>query len=277
MSSAAGALLATLIAAAQPPAFLVAVDEGTRLQPIARVSGEEWSSPAGLALPRAWTRWYTTGTSAAVEVRSTRAACAAVAAPSPRPAGLLDAGHVGIATAGGAVVAAARRLAPGSPELAVVEPAVRRAYEQREREQRLSASNVSGFPMRVDRVYATPAGTTPAVYYFEASKRIPDAGGSTDPDDPKGTLRITVAGWLRASDRGMVPLGTRSELRWEQDDRPSPATGGDMVPLGLVRHAGRYAWVMKSPGVRRNAFAVYDTPQGGVRMLASADAGVCGA
>jgi hypothetical protein len=271
------AIVALSLAAAQPSSVTIAVDGGSTLQPIARVTGTEWTSPPPGPLPRTWTRWFTDGTSSRAAVSSARTAACLPVTPKQR-SGAVDVEQVGIAVSGGTLtVAQARRIQAGSREWDAIQPAIRRVYVEGERGQRLSAANLAAFPVSIERVYATPAGTTPEIYYFEASKRVPDPRVSDDPEDPAGTLRIIVAGWLRGGATGLATLGSKSELRWEQDDRRSTLGAGELVPLGLVRHAGRYAWVMNSPGVRRGAFTVYDTPPAGVRTLVRADAGACGA
>ena len=55
---------------------ILAVDEGTRLFPIAQLTGSQWVPPpaTGLArVPDSWTRWYTAGGSAPIRVRSSMA------------------------------------------------------------------------------------------------------------------------------------------------------------------------------------------------------------
>jgi hypothetical protein len=126
--------------------------------------------------------------------------------------------------------------------------------------------------MTVDSAYAAGSGVALA-YYFEASKRIPDAG-NTPPEDPKGVVRISVSGWLRAADSGLRPGGTKSELLWAQENDPATRLPA-LVPLGVVRQGDERVWVMKGRVGTRDTFTLYALRGSLVRTLFTVDAADC--
>jgi hypothetical protein len=160
-------------------------------------------------------------------------------------------------------------------EQAVVEPAIARVFAEREKEQRVSAPNLAGARVSIDFLYAAGQDAT-RVFYYEASKTIPDADG---------LLRVAVAGWLlgATSPRSM---GAKSELHWaelaEADDTsgliPEPATipapTASLVPLGVLTGTGQHTWVMKR-AYGRGAVLVYEIGANGVRLRSTAAAPGC--
>jgi hypothetical protein len=101
-------------------------------------------------------------------------------------------------------------------------------------------------PRFLDWVFLSDARGGP-VYYFETSRRIPSP--PVDPDtadtDPPGTLRIAVSGFARIDAKGATPLGTKGELRWEEDGLPRGPVRPDLRPLGIVLTATDVVWVME--------------------------------
>jgi hypothetical protein len=146
-------------------------------------------------------------------------------------------------------------------------PTVLRLFEQREAEQRLLSDRTSGSPRVVDWIYVA-AGGGARMYYFEASRRVASASADVDDDtDPPGTVRIAVAGFLRETGDGLVPLGTKSELRWEQDGLPAGPSRPDLTPLGVLPRGDRSVWVMQAHSGARQWFALYESAGRSVRTL----------
>ena len=172
-----------------------------------------------------------------------------------------------VSGAAGAAVMPVQRLT-ALTDKALVTAVVRRVFGEREKEQRVSAPSLAGAPLSIDFLYA--AGQGPArVYYYEASKTIPDA---------EGILRVSVAGWLRGD--GAVPrsLGSKSELQWLElsdsadgepqvipEPAPIPDAAAALVPLGVLGHASGHVWVMRR-AIGNGTVLVYDVGPGGVRL-----------
>jgi hypothetical protein len=147
-------------------------------------------------------------------------------------------------------------------------------FERREREQRLS-DRASDAPRAVDWIYASE-GNDVHTYYFEASRRVASTSPDVDHDtDPPGTVRIAVAGFLQDTNGRLVALGTKSELRWEQDGLPAGPNRPDLSPLGVVIHNERSIWVMKGQSGTSVWFTLYDVSAGGTRTLLTARSARC--
>ncbi len=63
--------------------------------------------------------------------------------------------------------------------------------------------------------------------------------------DPPGTIRVVVSGFARRDSGGLTPLGTKGELRWEQDGLPRGPNRPDLRPLGVLALPGDPVWVME--------------------------------
>ena len=171
-----------------------------------------------------------------------------------------------LSATGGIAVSQVRALAPGSPEWLRLAPAIVELFDQREREQRLSIDRTSDAPRAVDWIYTADAGGW-RVHYFEASRRVANASPDVDHDtDPPGTVRIAVAGFLHDTGGRPVSLGTKSELRWEQDGLPAGPRRPDLLPLGIVTHGDRSVWVMKGQSGTSTWFTLYDVGTEGTRI-----------
>jgi hypothetical protein len=145
-------------------------------------------------------------------------------------------------------VAQARTVALGSEEWNQLSPLVLALAERREREQRLVPATTSRAPRFLDWLFASEAGGA-SVYYFEASRRVPSVAAPIDVDvdtDPPGTIRIVVSGFVRRDPAGLAPLGTKGELRWEQDDLPRGPSRPDLRPLGILALPDDPVWVMET-------------------------------
>lgn len=162
-----------------------------------------------------------------------------------------------------------RAVVPGSPEWLRLLPSIVDLFERREREQRLAINRTSDAPRAVDWIYtAEAAGRT--VHYFEASRRVATASADVDHDtDPPGTVRVAVAGFLHDVGGRPVSLGTKSELRWEQDGLPAGPSLPDLRPLGVVTHGNRTIWVMKGHSGTVSWFALYDVSAEGTQIALS--------
>ena len=200
----------------------------------------------------------------------TALALTAPAAAQSRPAGPVAASPAWTACAGGVqgrAVLPLRRL-NALNEKALVEADVARVFAQREKEQRVSAANLAQARLSIDFLYA--AGDGPArMYYYEASKTIPDA---------EGLLRVSVSGWMRGDTGQPRSLGSKSELQWielaedpeaDKEIIPNPAPIPDptaaLVPQGVLGHAAGHVWVMRR-AIGAGTVLVYDVGNGGVRQ-----------
>ena len=205
-------VFAAAAAAAAQEQAVIAVQSGGARQVIARMAGDQWQPAAD-------------------------AGCTAVGAGAA-------------VITGAAPLQAPVRLTPDDEGWRLVRPDVERLFEQRQREHQLTAANVPGTAMTIDWVFAAgepgPVATA-TVFYVEASRRVPDPGTAPD-DDPRGTLRVTVSGWLRADAAGVRVLGSKTELRWEQerDGGVIAPAAPDLEPLGIARQTTPPVWVMKA-------------------------------
>jgi len=164
-------------------------------------------------------------------------------------------------------VQAVRAVGPGTNEWVRLMPTILTLLERREQEQRLTTDAIVSAPRVVDWIYATEGNDAPT-YYFEASRRVANTSTDVDADtDPPGTLRIAVAGFLRDGADGLTSLGTKSELRWEQDGLPAGPSRADLTPLGVLRRSDRSVWVMKGHSGARTWFSFYEVSAGRTRTL----------
>jgi hypothetical protein len=210
---------------AQSGDIALAVDDGTRVQPIARLVDGRWVSAAPC----------TTGDSSST-----------------------PGGRQRLIVSGGLVAKDVRAVGPSTPEWLRLAPAIGQAFERREREARLTTDRTARAPRAIDWIYALDDSAR-RVYYFEASRRVPNASDDVDADtDPPGTIRVAVAGFLHDGREGPVSIGTKSELRWEQDGRPAGPDRPDLTPLGAVRHGDLSVWVMKGQSGSSSWFTLYE-------------------
>jgi hypothetical protein len=269
------------LAGAQAGEVLLAVDLGSHLQPIAQMRDGAWVATArgglGRLAPRDWTRWDITGRTGTIRlgVREPSGRCAsprrlAVAETSPRQPSTRM--YVGVAASGPLAVDAGGIVSEGSAEWKRLQQVILPLFERREREHGLSAATLARLPVTIDRAFRSGSGATVS-YYFEASKRIPDAG-ETPEEDPRGVVRLTVSGWLRDRDGRLAPAGSKGELHWDPlDDAPVSVWEG-LWPLGAFRHNGQQIWVMHERVGTRDSFTLYalsDT----VRPLLTQEAAAC--
>jgi hypothetical protein len=151
---------------------------------------------------------------------------------------------------------------------AAVEADIARVFAQREKEQRVSAANLAKARLSIDFLYAAGDGVA-RIYYYEASKTIPDAAG---------LLRVSVSGWLRGDGGQPRSLGSKGELLWIEladdpgDDlevipnpAPIPDPAAALVPVGVLGHAAGHVWVMRR-AIGTSALLVYEVGPGGVRL-----------
>ncbi len=228
-------------ARAQKDSAAIGVDDGIQVRPIARQVDGRWVSEAkcGASKPNR-------SPSASERLRVT---------------GEIQASPV-------------RAIVPGSQEWIRLAPTIIELFERREREQRLS-DRASDAPRAVDWIYIAEKGAR-RTYYFEASRRVASASADSDLDtDPPGTVRIAVAGFLHDASGRLTALGTKSELRWEQDGLPAGPSRPDLTPLGVVADGERSIWVMKGQSGASTWFTLYDVSSGGTRTLLTARAVGC--
>jgi len=149
---------------------------------------------------------------------------------------------------------------------ALVEQDVAKVFAQREKEQRVSPASLAKARLSIDFLYAAGDGTA-RMYYYEASKTIPDA---------EGLLRVSVSGWLRGDGGLPRSLGSKSELQWielaedpgaDNEVIPNPAPIPDptasLVPQGVLGTAREHIWVMRR-AVGNGPLLVYEVKPGRV-------------
>jgi hypothetical protein len=220
-------LLTTTVAAsmtvqAQVAENVVSVDDGTEVRSIARLVGDRWLDDTK---------------------------CAANLNPSASDR---------LRVSGSLKQFPVRAVVPGSQEWLRLSPTIVELFERRERDQRLLSDRTSDSPRAVDWIYATNVGER-RTYYFEASRRVTSASADVDHDiDPPGTLRIAVAGFLLDAPDRLAPVGTKSELRWEQDGLPAGPTRPDLTPLGVVVSGDKSLWLMRGQSGTSRWFTLYE-------------------
>jgi hypothetical protein len=177
-------------------------------------------------------------------------------------------------SAGAVPVDTPRRVLADGAEWRPLEAAILSVFDQRQREHRLTSSNVAGTGPTIDWVYAQSDGGA-TFYYFEVSRRIPDPGTAPE-EDPKGTLRVAISGWLHAgASGGLRPIGSKSELRWEQDGTGPETPRPDLRPLGVIRYREQRIWVMHSQIGTRGRYTLYDVGPETVDRLFDVAAEIC--
>jgi hypothetical protein len=285
MRAAAPLALAAVLAAGYAHAqtlfgAALAVDTGARLVPIARFVSARWAAVPRDGLPqppREWVRHGVSGRTARIGVAPVQPprGCEApqvLRATSPDPKAANDA-PLALAVAGQAETIALAQLTSRSPAWTAAAPAVAAVFERRAAGTGVSSSTLARVPLTLDALYAAGTGAA-AVYYFEASKRVPDAG-NTPEEDPKGIVRVSVSGWLRHEGDRLVPAGTKNELHWEPDDDGVGAPAPTLIPLGVVRQRNEAVWVMADTMGTRRRITLYALGADTVRALFTADVGGC--
>ena len=205
------------------------------------------------------------------------AASAGAAAQSPTPAAVEQ--RAWLACAGGSpstVVLPVRRL-NALNDKAMVEADIAKVFAQREKEQRVSAANLAKARVSIDFLYAAGQSTA-RMYYYEASKTIPDA---------EGLLRVSVSGWLRGDGGLPRSLGSKSELQWIElgDDpggdlevipnpAPIPDPTASLVPQGVLATAGEHIWVMRR-AIGNGPLLVYEVSPRRVWLRPKSSAKAC--
>jgi hypothetical protein len=287
MRAATGILLATMLAAAGARAqtlfgAAIGLDDGRRVVPIARFVSSRWAPVPREGLPQPapeWVRYQADGRTARIRV-----------APAQRPGGCpapqvlrvtperssgsdVEAG-LALAVMGQAHTTPLARLDPRSPSAAAATAAATSAFERRAAGTGVASSTLARVATTIDALYAAGTGTD-SVYYFEASKRVPDAGNTPD-EDPKGIVRVAVSGWLRHDGGRIAPAGTRAELHWEPDEAGRPDTAvASLTPLGVVHQRQEAVWVMADTMGTRRQVTLYALGDAGVRTLLTSDVSGC--
>lgn len=269
------------IVRAQAGVVILAIDSGAHLQPIAQIGREGWvavpTAGLGRLAPRDWTRWTADGhsTPARLSVREPIGRCTA---PGRMP--VVDpivpgegADYVGVAASGPVEIARTRRLDRAHAQWANITSAAEALFERREREHGVSPSAFAKVSLTLDRVYEGGDGRGSTAYYFEASKRLFDAG-NTPAEDPQGVVRVTVSGWLRDSGGRLVTAGSKGELHWDPVDEPRRVPASGLTPLAVLRHEGEQVWIMHERVGVRERFAVYALGTT-VREIVRRDAAAC--
>lgn len=159
---------------------------------------------------------------------------------------------------------------------APVELDIARVFAQREKEQRVSAANLAKARLSIDFLYAAGDGAA-RMYYYEASKTIPDA---------EGLLRVSVSGWLRGSGQPRW-LGSKSELQWIElapdpdadkeiipNPAPPPEPAAALLPQGVLWNAAGQIWVMRR-AIGNGPLLVYEVSADRVSLRPRSSAKAC--
>ena len=247
------ALLAVPVAAAQRSTVVVGVDDGGSVRPLARAEGRTWSP-----------------------------SCEAPARGAVR--GTVDRPVLAVA---GARAEGIQYVPRGGVVWRQLEPIVRRVFQVQERLQNVSLDVLVAIPADIESIASSVESATRPIYYFTASKLVPNQRPGTDINAdgevaPIGDLRIDVVGWVRAGAAGVpeknLSLGTNTTLSWEQVN-PQPLRGlsrrTQLTPVGIVRHGDSGVWVMQGRLGESRWFSLYDVGVGGVRMVARSDPQEC--
>lgn len=169
-----------------------------------------------------------------------------------------------------------RAIQVGSEEWNRVAARLLALADRREREQRLAAESTSRVPRFLDWLFGLEVRGGP-VYYFETSRRLPSP--LVDPDtadtDPPGTVRIAVSGFAQVDATGATPLGTKGELRWEEDGLPRGPVRPDLQPLGIVMMSGDVVWVMEGRTPAASTVSLFGVGPRGTTLLAATRIGRC--
>jgi hypothetical protein len=172
------------------------------------------------------------------------------------------------------------RSVTAAAERTAIEAAIGPLFASREGEQRVDVRDLSRVPVTVDAVYAARPASTGVLYYFEASKRLHDAGPPADADadgdvDPRGIVRVTVSGWLRGGDP-IAAVGTKSELHWDPvDERGQADVPPGLVPLGVAVNGPEPVWVMRRAIGERVSYLLYAVGASTVRLALTVPAVTC--
>jgi hypothetical protein len=225
---------------AQVGGSVLSVDNGKQVRAVARLAGDGWVGE----------KWCTPPGSPSAESRDR------------------------IAVSGDFRIVTTRAVASGSPEWVRLMPTIVESFERRERDQRLLSDKTADAPRAVDWIYSAENGGR-RMYYFEASRRVSSPVDADHDTDPPGTLRIAVAGFLHDAAERLVSLGTKSELRWEQDGLPVGPNRADLTPLGLIVRGGQSIWVMKGQSGTSVWFTLYDVSSTGIRTLLTTRGSPC--
>jgi hypothetical protein len=225
---------------AQIPGRVLSVDDGRQVRAVARLVDNRWVSE----------KWCTPAGTQSAESRDR----------------IIVSGDLRIVTT--------RGVSSGSAEWLRLTPTIVESFERREKEQRLLSDKTSEAPRAIDWVYSAENGDG-RLYYFEASRRVSSPVDADSDTDPPGTVRIAVAGFLNDTAGRLVSLGTKSELRWEQDGLPAGPSQPDLTPLGIVVHEGQSIWVMKGQSGTSIWFTLYDVSSTGIRTLLTTRGSPC--
>ena len=225
---------------AQVGGSVLSVDDGRQVRAVARLVGDRWVSE----------KWCAPNGPQAADPRDR------------------------ITVSGALQIVATRAVRPASEEWLRLAPTIVDIFERDERDQRLLSGKTLDAPRAVDWIYSAEHAAR-RTYYFEASRRV---SSPVDPDsdtDPRGTLRVAVAGFLHDGGARLVPLGTKSDLRWEQDGLPAGPQRPDLTPLGLVVQGAQSVWVMKGQSGTSIWFTLYDVSSTGIRTLLTTRGSPC--
>ena len=104
----------------------------------------------------------------------------------------------------------------------------------------------------------------PAIFYIEAERRF-DQISADDVD------ALVFAGWFRRNrDGGLVPVTAAVDTMSTGEDKTP-----HLRPVGIVRLAGRSAWVMTRSFYEASEVVLFDVSRGGIQELIHTSLGGC--
>jgi hypothetical protein len=247
---------------AAPPAFVLAVDEGGTLLPIARVAGGRWLNtwpepeedtkpvPALAAVPRAWldrpvpsewTLWPTGGGPTRMTITGTARSGGCVVSPKltlPErrfpPEGAYDQVHPGLATTEGGAVRAIEMMAGRSmraplPAAGAILDRARPviaslfATHQKEALARAPEFAVAQASAPLDTLLASSEPRLEWLYrVVSPGATVVYFEASKRPPPATSYSRLTVIGWLRIDGAAVTPIGIETYVGF--DESPPEAT-----------------------------------------------------
>lgn len=161
--------------------------------------------------------------------------------------------------------------ATGDIDRVLMAPVITETFNRTERDIAMGANHPFGRSERekqapvIEVLYAY--GRAPRVLYVEAAREY------SDRQDPAGTCRAVAfgGGWFaRGLDNAYKPLGTYVMV--QDCDRPAASF---MLPLGIVRVAGKTYWLAQFSGWYGEQYEVLEITSKAVERIVSRSGGGC--
>jgi hypothetical protein len=162
-------------------------------------------------------------------------------------------------------------IGPGDIDRLLIAPVVAETFNRTERDIAKRADHPARQGEREKRAPAIEAmyayGHDPRVFYVEAAREY------SEPSDPSGQCRAVAfgGGWfMRGADQAYTPLNTYVMV--QDCDRPAASF---MLPLGVVRAAGKTYWLAQFSGWQGEHYEVLEPKSKAVERVVSRSGGGC--